>query len=123
MYEIEVVQVYKIKGSSKCRRTWPGIISALAWSMIYDRHCMGWIDNDRLICDSGWNEEANRPKRYECDCDEKKFTDSWDGLEYQIKSYINCPVHDRNWGYLRRLHTRLVRYILLRYPMPRLAGA
>jgi len=117
MSEIEIVPVYRIKGDKKKFRTYDAVLRRLAWKIVFDKYGDGF-DDDFPWC-SPRNEPRNEPRNYKCDCDVKKYDeDEGDWVE----SFWLCPVHDRKDGYLKRLHTRLVRYIMLRYPMPRLAG-
>jgi len=114
MYKIEVVPVYRIKGDEKKFRTYKAVVNRLVWKIIMGKYGDGHND-DMEYC-----QPLNEPRNYVCDCSEDKYVTSMFGTD-RAEGFVGCPVHDRTTGYLRRLHTRLVKYILLRYPASRFA--
>ena len=119
--EIEIVPVYRIKGDSsrKAYRTYKGVVSRLAWKMVADKYWGRMTYNNSQNHDSFGFELEKLPGDLECECISEADLKA-DGM-YYTETWECCPIHDRETGYLRRLHDRLVAYIMLRYPMPRLA--
>jgi len=68
-----------------------------AWWMIFDKY-----SND----DPAYRGDPWHP-RIECTC--YKSNDDWDA------DWSSCPLHDRQDGYFRRLHTRLARQLLTQF--------
>ena len=116
-FSVEVVPVYRIKGDTKNFRTYPAVARRMAWKIIMSKYGNGHNEDDE------WCMPLNEPKNYICDCSAPKYIEDFLGDMSNVEGYINCPVHDRLSGYLRRLHTRLAAYLVLRYPMPRYAHA
>ena len=114
--EVEVVPVYRLKGG-KMFRTYQGVVNNLAWRLVFDRYD-GYGDDEKYATSA----RPKLPKWHKCSCSERKYK-YFDEYEYsgEAEPWWNCPVHDRKSGYLRRLHDRLVRFLIVRYPMPRLA--
>ena len=114
-YEIEVVPVYRIRGDAKKFRTYKAVINRLAWKLVFDKY--GTRFNSDYI--DPWLPLKNDvydplPPHYECTCAANNVVDG----EY-CQPHVNCPVHDRESGYLKRLHDRLARFLLVAYPAPK----
>ena len=123
--EIEVVPVYRIKNDSsrKTYRTYNGVVRHLAWKMISNKYWghMSYTNAD-VVVDDFWKfyELEKLPGNLECDCRSKE--DLIADEMYNTETWECCPIHDRETGYLRRVHNRLVRYLLAKYPqMPKYA--
>ena len=91
--KIDVVKTYRIKGGNHYvfRRTLKGAFSKLAWWMIFDKYT---VYSDYKV-----------PSGKECEC--------W--TEDGYPRHDECELHDRYYGYYKRVHTRLVLYLINRY--------
>ena len=121
--KIETVAVYRVKGDRKSYRTYSAAVNRLAWLMVFEKY-----GDQYEYFGSCWLGETgcmvHQPQPVfadKCDCSSTKFNVFATGDGEEMPGHYECPVHDRQDGYLRRLHDRLVRYILIKYPMPRLA--
>ena len=114
MYEIEVVSVYRVKGDDRKYRTYSAAVNRLAWKIVFEKY------GDKYIPGSSEYDVdiVSRPIPFghECNCGNDS---SFDGA---VWGWQGCPVHDRSTGYFRRVHNRLIGYIMFHCPMPRLAG-
>jgi len=116
--EREVVEVYRVRYTSE--QTWPhpssdplprrkyktlftlkGALEKAAWWIIWDRYGY-WADGQ----DDQWA-PSHLP---ECSCYgiDNSYHLCWE----------DCELHDRDSGYFRRLHTRLVRWLETGYVLP-----
>lgn len=115
---IETVAVYRVKGDRKTFRTYPAAVSRLAWVLVFEKY------GDVFDEDCGEVYPKTEPVFSEkCDCRAGKIY-PYDPVfddETPAPNYYLCPVHDRDNGYLRRLHDRLSRWIMYTNPQPKIA--
>lgn len=107
MFRIEPVERYRVFYRYRGKRRYADFntpikaVERAAWWMIYDKY--------------GAEFDDDAPKRFiapawmACECADDHPRDSW-GQQAGFDWY-DCRVHDRDNGYFRRLHDRLVRYI------------
>jgi hypothetical protein len=69
----------------------------VAWWMIFDKY----RSDEPMSSNDPWH------PRIECNC--HKAQDDWDA------DWLPCPLHNRQDGYFRRLHTRLSRQLLAQF--------
>ncbi|MCP4140726.1 MAG: hypothetical protein GY755_10630 [Chloroflexi bacterium] len=111
---IEIVSVYRVKGDQKKYRTYKAAVNRLAWKIVFEKY------GDDLTEYSPFefrNDMKNpHPFGEKCDCHKPRNRRS------DEPPYHKCPIHDRRHGYIRKIHDKLVSYILLKYPSSRIAG-
>ena len=104
-YRVTYTPSAKRGGKSRSRvvLTQRAAFKAVAWWMIIDGH--GSLDAIETV-----------GKRYSCECHRDKngliTSDSFfdDGVGAFVPGWHCCEIHNRNDGYLKRLHQRLIRF-------------
>ncbi len=103
--KIDRVETYRIRNGANTRsfyRTLRGAFGRIAWWMIFEKYTANPNVHHRA--------DIIKPSRFECECGE-----DWQEDVYHHAGYEPCELHNRDWGYYKKLHDRLVEYLILYY--------
>jgi len=81
-------------------------MSRIAWWLIFDKYSTTYDHDLTDILNPTVIEKL--PPHYDCECGE--------GDPYNnVYGWEDCPIHDRETGYFRRLHDRLTTFLVAKY--------
>jgi len=116
---IERRQVYTVKYRPRhgpkypARQVWRGTLkgaaSALAWRMIWDKYDS--FKKPRAMYGQSLI-DYRYPPHLTCNCDQEKEVYDCGTGPYTAAGWVDCPIHDHETGYYRRLHDRLAAFIV-----------